>query len=166
MGLQKQFTFQASFITIAASAIIPGCNYEKQCEKAKLDVKFKTKTKFYTFQRHNCCFFPPLSLSLFCWIVFGRFRRKLLRPNGITALNRSRRTQLIDRNVYFFVLFKKKKKIEFKENRHDLYLCTEIILITGAEVDISINFSLAAAAEANIIKSRNMETTGNGFDLI
>lgn len=85
-------------------------------------------------------------------------RNNCAKPEPENAADRPER-------VFFCVIFL--KKIEFKENRHVLYLCTEIILITGAEVDISINFSLAAAAEANIIKSRvNMETTGNGFDLM
>lgn len=148
VGLQKQFTFQApSFITIAVSTIIPGFNYGKQCEKAKLDMKFKNKTKFYTFQSHNCCFF---SLALFWWIFFGRFRQKLpiLKLNNCAKPKPENLLLLL-----FFCLFVFKNNQIQRKSPYPLSLHQDY-LITGTKVNISINFSLAAAAGANIIKSQ------------
>lgn len=150
VGLQKQFTFQApSFITIAVSTIIPGFNYGKQCEKAKLDMKFKNKTKFYTFQSHNCCFF---SLALFWWIFFGRFRQKLpiLKLNNCAKPKPENFCLLL---LLFFCLFVFKNNQIQRKSPYPLSLHQDY-LITGTKVNISINFSLAAAAGANIIKSQ------------
>lgn len=122
MRLQKQFTFRAaSFIKVA---IIPGFNYGKHSEKAKLDMKFQNKTKFYTFHSHNCCFFLSLSLLLDSFRSLQAKATETKRNNCAKA--EPENTADPPERAFFFP-----RIIEFKENCHFLYLCTKIILITG-----------------------------------